>query len=82
MTATRLWQSLVIEIEAPTDSFVPLLCPTSTGFKQESMHSFVGHAHIEAYTYQVWPVSQAGWQLIEAQDISNVALEFGGQYRC
>lgn len=82
LTATRLRESLVITIKASADTFAALLCPTSTGFRKGSVHSFVAEAHIEAYMYHVWPLSHAGWQLIEAQDMSNVALEFGGQYRC
>ncbi len=72
----------MVNIDAAIDSFDALLCPTSTGFKEESMHSFAGQAHIEAYRYRLWPVTEIGWELIEAQDIPNVALEFGGQYRC
>jgi len=82
LTATRWRESLVITIKASADSFAALLCPTNTGFRNGSVHSFAAAAHIEAYTYHVWPFSHAGWQLIEAQDMSNVALEFGGQYRC
>ncbi len=82
LTATRLRESLVITIKASADTFAALLCPTNTGFRNGSVHSFVAEAHIEAYMYHVWPLSHAGWQLIEAQDMSSVALEFGGQYRC
>lgn len=82
LTATRLRESLVITIKASADSFAALLCPTNTGFRNGSVHSFAAEAHIEAYMYHMWPFSHAGWQLIEAQDMSNVGLEFGGQYRC
>ena len=82
LTATRWSESLVITIKASADSFAALLCPTDTGFRNGSVHSFAAEAHVEAYMYHVWPLSHAGWQLIEAQDMSNVALEFGGQYRC
>ena len=82
LTATRWRESLVITIRASVDSFAALLCPTDTGFRNGSVQSFAAKAHIEAYMYHVWPLSHAGWQLIEAQDMSIVALEFGGQYRC
>ena len=82
LTATRFRQSLVVKIQADLQSFTDLICPTSTGFTKESKHSFVAKAHVAAYQYQFWPRSNLGWQLIDSQSIPNVALEFGGDYRC
>ena len=82
ISATRLGQSLLVSIEAAKQSFDGLLCPTSTGFRDESMHSFTGHAKVQAFRFRLWPILRMGWEVIEAQELSNVALEFGGQYRC
>ena len=73
---------MVIKLQAPTNSFVGLQCPTAGGFRIESVESFLGHAHIEAFVYQLWPWRDIGWKLVETVDIHNVALEFGGLYRC
>ena len=80
--ATSWRRSLVIKLQAAPDSFVSLQCPTPAGFRVTSVESFLGHAHIEAFVYQSWPWHERGWKLVEAVDIDNVALEFGGLNRC
>ncbi|KAL3151472.1 hypothetical protein ABBQ38_012472 [Trebouxia sp. C0009 RCD-2024] len=82
LNATRFLQSVVITIDADSDSFGDVACPTSSGFSNESMHSFAAEAHIQAYRYRLWPLRLLGWELVETQVIPNVALEFGGTFRC
>lgn len=80
--ATSLRRKMVLKLHAATDGFAPLQCPTAIGFHIESVESFSGHAHIEAYEYQFWPWREVGWKLVEVVDMENTALEFGGNYRC
>lgn len=82
LNATKLLHSVVISIDADMDSFHDLACPTSSGFSNESMHSFTAVAHIQAYRYRLWPLRQLGWELVETEIIPSVALEFGGTFRC
>lgn len=82
LQATSLRKSLVVELQASTDGFVPLHCPTAKGFQIESVESFSGHARVEAYVYQLWPWKERGWKLVEVTEFGNAALEFGGSYRC
>lgn len=73
---------MVIKLQAPTDSFVPIHCPTAEGFQIKSVESFSGHARVEAYVYQFWPWKKKGWKLVDINEFDDAALEFGGIYRC
>jgi hypothetical protein len=77
MTAQAPLRTLKIVVHAARSSFSPLAIPTDRGFVHETIQSFSGTASIHAYRHGPFGEYR---RLVESLEVSNVALEFGGEY--
>eukprot|EP00877_Chromochloris_zofingiensis_P002881 jgi/Chrzof1/12594/Cz07g00100.t1 len=88
LTLVSLRYTVVLDITAPRESFCDLPCPLPDGFQIYSEESFQGVAHIRITETTPWTEATRGTGSsgTSANRISsvfhNVALEFGGYFKC
>jgi len=76
--ASNFNQYVEIKITAPNSTFSYVNGPTMRGFVPESVESFSAEAVLSAYEFGIFGKGE----LIESYKLTNVALEFGGDYLC
>lgn len=76
MTARSMLQTVEINVSADPSTFAPLAIPTHHGFARDTIQSFSAEATICAYRCGL-----TGRTLVESLRLTNVAIEFGGDFR-
>ncbi|MCX7396916.1 MAG: hypothetical protein NT138_04480 [Planctomycetales bacterium] len=77
MTAQASLRTMKIVVHAAPSSFSPRAIPTDREFVHETIQSFSGTASIHAYRHGPFGKYR---RLVESLEVSNVVLEFGGEY--
>ncbi|KAI7841255.1 hypothetical protein COHA_005028 [Chlorella ohadii] len=86
LTATQPLAGRAVEVQlrARPETFSTVDCPTTSGFKPFSVESFTAYASVRLYELHLgW--HERSWverRLVEAFEVQDAALEFGGSARC
>ncbi|PRW59897.1 putative tocopherol chloroplastic Q6K7V6 [Chlorella sorokiniana] len=86
VTATQPLARRAVEVQlrARPETFSTIDCPTTSGFKPFSVESFTAYASVRLYELHLgW--HERSWverRLVEAFEVQDAGLEFGGAARC
>ena len=76
--AKDVLRKLVIEANAPLDSFIDVSVPTDAGFRHGAEESFSAEVTVNGYIKLPW----LGYVLVDRYQFTGAALEYGADYMC